>query len=67
MQVKSPQEFEYTWDYYKVVKIMSGDEARRRSAYERASIFYCKVREKTKHSRAGMGGLDLRLSPACGS
>ncbi len=27
MQVKSPQESKYPWDYYKVVKIMSGEEA----------------------------------------
>jgi len=27
MQVKSPQESEYPWDYYKVVKVMSGEEA----------------------------------------
>jgi branched-chain amino acid transport system substrate-binding protein len=27
MQVKSPQESNYPWDYYKVVKQMSGEEA----------------------------------------
>jgi branched-chain amino acid transport system substrate-binding protein len=27
MQVKSPQESKYAWDYYKLVKRMSGDEA----------------------------------------
>ena len=27
MQVKSPQESKYAWDYYKVVKVMSGEEA----------------------------------------
>ena len=27
MQVKSPQESKYPWDYYKVVKTMSGEEA----------------------------------------
>jgi len=27
MQVKSPQESKYPWDYYKVVKMMSGEEA----------------------------------------
>ncbi|MGO9945912.1 MAG: ABC transporter substrate-binding protein [Steroidobacteraceae bacterium] len=27
MQVKSPQESRYPWDYYKVVKVMSGEEA----------------------------------------
>jgi branched-chain amino acid transport system substrate-binding protein len=27
MQVKSPQESKYPWDYYKVVKLMSGEEA----------------------------------------
>lgn len=27
MQVKSPQESKYPWDYYKVVKVMSGEEA----------------------------------------
>jgi branched-chain amino acid transport system substrate-binding protein len=27
MQVKSPQESKYPWDYYKVAKIMSGEEA----------------------------------------
>jgi branched-chain amino acid transport system substrate-binding protein len=27
MQVKSPQESKYSWDYYKVVKVMSGEEA----------------------------------------
>jgi branched-chain amino acid transport system substrate-binding protein len=27
MQVKSPQESRYTWDYYKVVKVMNGEEA----------------------------------------
>ena len=27
MQVKAPQESKYPWDYYKVVKIMSGEEA----------------------------------------
>ena len=27
MQVKSPQESKYPWDYYKVVKVMTGEEA----------------------------------------
>ena len=27
MQVKSPQESKYPWDYYKVVKVVSGEEA----------------------------------------
>jgi branched-chain amino acid transport system substrate-binding protein len=27
MQVKSPQESQYPWDYYKIVKVMSGEEA----------------------------------------
>ena len=27
MQVKTPQESKYAWDYYKVVKVMSGEEA----------------------------------------
>ncbi len=27
MQVKPPQESKYPWDYYKVVKVMSGEEA----------------------------------------
>ena len=27
MQVKSPQESKYPWDYYKVVKNMNGEEA----------------------------------------
>jgi branched-chain amino acid transport system substrate-binding protein len=27
MQVKTPQESKYPWDYYKVVKVMSGEEA----------------------------------------
>jgi len=27
MQVKTPQESKYPWDYYKVVKKMSGEEA----------------------------------------
>ena len=27
MQVKSPQESKYEWDYYKVVKVMKGEEA----------------------------------------
>jgi branched-chain amino acid transport system substrate-binding protein len=27
MQVKSPQESKYAWDYYKVVKVMNGEEA----------------------------------------
>jgi len=27
MQVKSPQESKYPWDYYKVIKVMSGEEA----------------------------------------
>jgi branched-chain amino acid transport system substrate-binding protein len=27
MQVKSPQESKYPWDYYKVVKLMNGEEA----------------------------------------
>jgi branched-chain amino acid transport system substrate-binding protein len=27
MQVKSPQESKYSWDYYKVVKVMSGEKA----------------------------------------
>ena len=27
MQVKSPQESKYPWDYYKLVKIMNGEEA----------------------------------------
>ena len=27
MQVKSPQESKYAWDYYKVVKVMSGEQA----------------------------------------
>ena len=27
MQVKSPQESKYPWDYYQVVKVMSGEEA----------------------------------------
>jgi branched-chain amino acid transport system substrate-binding protein len=27
MQVKSPQEAKYPWDYYKLVKQMKGEEA----------------------------------------
>lgn len=27
MQVKSPQESKYPWDYYKVIKVMKGEEA----------------------------------------
>ena len=27
MQVKSPQESKYPWDYYKIVKVMTGEEA----------------------------------------
>ena len=27
MQVKSPQESKYPWDYYKVLKVMKGEEA----------------------------------------
>jgi branched-chain amino acid transport system substrate-binding protein len=27
MQVKSPQESKYPWDYYKIMKQMSGEEA----------------------------------------
>jgi branched-chain amino acid transport system substrate-binding protein len=27
MQVKSPQESKYPWDFYKVAKVMSGEEA----------------------------------------
>jgi branched-chain amino acid transport system substrate-binding protein len=27
MQVKSPQESKYSWDYYKVVRVMKGEEA----------------------------------------
>lgn len=27
MQVKTPQESKYPWDYYKVIKVMSGAEA----------------------------------------
>jgi len=27
MQVKTPAESKYPWDYYKVIKIMPGDEA----------------------------------------
>ena len=27
MQVKSPQESKYPWDYYKLLKVMSGEEA----------------------------------------
>jgi branched-chain amino acid transport system substrate-binding protein len=27
MQVKSPQESKYPWDYYKIVKVMNGEEA----------------------------------------
>ena len=27
MQVKTPAESKYPWDYYKVVKVMTGDEA----------------------------------------
>jgi len=27
MQVKTPQESKYPWDYYKVVKVMSGEDA----------------------------------------
>lgn len=27
MQVKSPQETKYPWDYYKVLKVMSGEVA----------------------------------------
>ncbi len=27
MQVKSPQESKYPWDYYKVIKQMAGEEA----------------------------------------
>jgi branched-chain amino acid transport system substrate-binding protein len=27
MQVKTPQESKYAWDYYKVVKVMNGEEA----------------------------------------
>ena len=27
MQVKTPAESKYPWDYYKVIKIMSGEEA----------------------------------------
>jgi branched-chain amino acid transport system substrate-binding protein len=27
MQVKTPDESKYPWDYYKVIKVMSGEEA----------------------------------------
>jgi branched-chain amino acid transport system substrate-binding protein len=27
MQVKTPQESNYPWDYYKVVKVMGGEDA----------------------------------------
>lgn len=27
MQVKSPQESKYDWDYYKVVRVMNGEDA----------------------------------------
>ena len=27
MQVKTPQESKYPWDYYKVIKTMTGEEA----------------------------------------
>ena len=27
MQVKTPAESKYPWDYYKVVKVMTGEEA----------------------------------------
>jgi branched-chain amino acid transport system substrate-binding protein len=27
MQVKTPQESKYPWDYYKVIRKMSGEEA----------------------------------------
>jgi branched-chain amino acid transport system substrate-binding protein len=27
MQVKTPAESKYPWDYYKVIKVMPGDEA----------------------------------------
>jgi branched-chain amino acid transport system substrate-binding protein len=27
MQVKAPQESKYPWDYFKVVKVMSGEDA----------------------------------------
>jgi branched-chain amino acid transport system substrate-binding protein len=27
MQVKTPQESKYPWDYYKIVKVMNGEEA----------------------------------------
>jgi branched-chain amino acid transport system substrate-binding protein len=27
MQVKTPAESKYPWDYYKVIKVMSGEEA----------------------------------------
>jgi len=27
VQVKSPQESKYPWDYFKVVKVVSGEEA----------------------------------------
>jgi branched-chain amino acid transport system substrate-binding protein len=27
VQVKSPQESKYPWDYYKVVRVMGGEEA----------------------------------------
>jgi branched-chain amino acid transport system substrate-binding protein len=27
MQVKSPQESKYPWDYYKVLRVMKGEEA----------------------------------------
>jgi branched-chain amino acid transport system substrate-binding protein len=27
MQVKTPAESKYPWDYYKTVKVMSGEEA----------------------------------------
>ena len=27
MQVKTPAESKYPWDYYKVVKVLPGDEA----------------------------------------
>jgi branched-chain amino acid transport system substrate-binding protein len=27
MQVKTPQESKYPWDYYKLIKVMAGEEA----------------------------------------
>jgi branched-chain amino acid transport system substrate-binding protein len=27
MQVKTPAESKYPWDYYKVIKVLSGEEA----------------------------------------